>query len=31
VDDFNRRKAHEIVSTIRMMTPAAPPPAAPAA
>jgi TM2 domain-containing membrane protein YozV len=31
VDDYNRRKAHEIVSTIKMMTPAAPPPAAPAA
>lgn len=31
VDDYNRRKAHEIVSTIRMMTPAAPPPSAPAA
>jgi len=31
VDDFNRRKAHEILDTIRMTTRAAPPPAAPAA
>ena len=31
VDEYNRRKANEIVSTIKMMTPAAPPPAAPAA
>jgi len=31
VDSFNRRKAQDIVSTIKMTTPAAPPPAAPAA
>lgn len=27
VDDFNRRKASEIVATIKITTPAAPPPA----
>ena len=31
VDDFNRRKASELVTAIKMTTPAAPAPAAPAA